>query len=120
MLEILSNGDVVLGPRDELERRTFYIRDVIFQGVADDDRAWSEGVPCSVQIRYNGQPLSATAYLESAAGVTLSPSKGVPLLRIELDSPAWAVTPGQAGVLYDREGGFILAGGKIRLNNASV
>lgn len=108
VLEILSNGDVILGPREELERRTFYIRDAIFQGVAEDDRAWSAGVPCNVQIRYNGHPLSATAYLEAGTK---------PLLRIELDSPAWAVTPGQAGVLYDCEGGFILAGGKIRLNN---
>jgi tRNA-specific 2-thiouridylase len=106
VLEILSNGDVILGPRDELERRTFYIRDVVFQGVAEDDRAWSEGVPCNVQIRYNGAPLAATAYLEAGAK---------PLLRVELNSPAWAVTPGQAGVLYDREGGFIIAGGKIRL-----
>ena len=107
VLEILSNGDVILGPREELERRTFYIRDVIFQGVAEDDRAWSEGVPCNVQIRYNGAPLAAVAYLEAGAK---------PLLRVELESPAWAVTPGQAGVLYDREGGFIIAGGKIRLS----
>ncbi|HNL55547.1 MAG TPA: tRNA 2-thiouridine(34) synthase MnmA [Turneriella sp.] len=107
VLEILSNGDVILGPREELERRTFYIRDVVFQGVAEDDRAWSEGVPCDVQIRYNGQPLAAVAYkVETPLMASL---------RIELDSPAWAVTPGQAGVLYDRDGGFILAGGKIRL-----
>jgi tRNA U34 2-thiouridine synthase MnmA/TrmU len=61
-----------------------------------------------VQIRYNGKPMAATAYLEAAA-----------LLRVELESPAWAVTPGQAGVLYDRDGGFILAGGKIRLSGSS-
>ncbi|MBS0618460.1 MAG: tRNA 2-thiouridine(34) synthase MnmA [Spirochaetes bacterium] len=109
VLEILSSGDVVLGSRDELERRTFYIRDVIFQGLAAEDRAWSEGVPCHVQIRYNGQPLAATAYLVETGLI--------PSLRIELETPAWAVTPGQAGVLYDREGGFILAGGKIRLSH---
>lgn len=108
VLEILANGDVILGPREELERRTFYIRDVVFQGLAEDDRAWSEGVACNVQIRYNGKPMAATAYLEAAA-----------LLRVELESPAWAVTPGQAGVLYDRDGGFILAGGKIRLSGSS-
>ncbi len=111
VLEILSNGDVILGPREELERRTFYIRDVVFQGVAEDDRAWSEGVPCNVQIRYNGAPLAATAYREAG---------GTPLIRVELESPAWAVTPGQAGVLYDRDGGFIIAGGKIRLNQGST
>ena len=109
VIDILTNGDVILGPREELERRTFYIRDVIFQGVAEDDLAWSEGVPCNVQIRYNGAPLRAKAYREVGA------QDLVPLLRIELDSPAWAVTPGQAGVLYDLDGGFILAGGKIRL-----
>lgn len=108
VLEILSNGDVILGPREELERRTFYIRDAIFQGVAEDDPAWSEGVPCNVQIRYNGAPLAATVYLEAGAK---------PLLRVELDATAWAVTPGQAGVLYDRERGFIIAGGKIRLGH---
>jgi tRNA-specific 2-thiouridylase len=110
VLEILSNGDVILGPREELERRTFYIRDVVFQGLAEDDRAWSEGVPCNVQIRYNGAPLAAVAYLERVE----TPFKAS--LRIELDAPAWAVTPGQAGVLYDRDSGFILAGGKIRLS----
>lgn len=113
VLEILSNGDVILGPREELERRTFYVRDVVFQGIDEDDPAWSEGVPCNVQIRYNGQPLAATAYRREE-DVALGPSKGVSL-RVELESPAWAVTPGQAGVLYDRQGGFILAGGKIRL-----
>lgn len=110
VVDILSNGDVILGPREELERRTFYIRDVIFQGVAEDDRAWSEGVPCRVQIRYNGAPLAATAYRDAVE------TQHAASLRVELTSPAWAVTPGQAGVLYDREGGFIIAGGKIRLS----
>jgi tRNA-specific 2-thiouridylase len=105
VLEVLANGDVILGGREELERRSFYIRDVIFQGVAEDDRAWSEGVPCSVQIRYNGSPLAATAYRDGD------------LVRIDLTEPAWAVTPGQAGVLYDTKDGFIIAGGKIRLQN---
>jgi tRNA-specific 2-thiouridylase len=118
VLEILANGDVILGPREELERRTFYIRDTIFQGVAEDDPAWSEGVPCNVQIRYNGAPLAAVAYREAGAQAQreVGAQNLVPLLRVELDSPAWAVTPGQAGVLYDRDGGFIIAGGKIRLN----
>ena len=116
VLEILANGDVILGPREELERRTFYIRDTIFQGVAEDDPAWSEGVPCNVQIRYNGAPLAAVAYREVGAQREVAAQNLVPLLRVELDSPAWAVTPGQAGVLYDRDGGFIIAGGKIRLN----
>jgi tRNA-uridine 2-sulfurtransferase len=104
VLDILANGDVILGPRDELERRTFYVRDVVFQAIAADDAAWTEGVPCEVQIRYNGSPLSATAFREGD------------VVRVELESPAWAVTPGQAGVLYDREEGFIIAGGKIRLS----
>jgi tRNA U34 2-thiouridine synthase MnmA/TrmU len=71
-----------------------------------------------VQIRYNGQPLAAVAYLERAErrsthGDPVETPLMAPLLRIELESPAWAVTPGQAGVLYDRDGGFIIAGGKI-------
>jgi len=103
VLDVLANGDVILGPREELERKTFYIRDVIFQGVGEDDRAWGEGVPCLAQIRYNGKPLAATAFREHN------------LVRVELDEPAWAVTPGQAGVLYDARQGFIIAGGKIRL-----
>ena len=115
VLDILPNGDVILGTREELERRTFYIRDVVFQGLAEDDRAWPEGVPCNVQIRYNGQPLAATAYRDAVGTQTtaVGAQNFVPLLRVELESPAWAVTPGQAGVLYDRDGGFIIAGGKI-------
>jgi tRNA-uridine 2-sulfurtransferase len=107
VLDVLANGDVILGPREELERKTFYIRDVIFQGIAEDDRAWGEGVPCLAQIRYNGKPLAATAY---RVETELSPA-----LRIELAEAAWAVTPGQAVVLYDGKEGFIIAGGKIRL-----
>lgn len=103
VLDVLSNGDVILGSRDELERKTFFIRDVIFQGLGEDDRAWTEGVPCLAQIRYNGTPLAATAYRDGD------------LVRVELNDPAWAVTPGQAGVLYDDKDGFIIAGGKIRL-----
>lgn len=104
VLDVLANGDVILGPREELERKTFFIRDVVFQGLADDDHAWSEGVPCLAQIRYNGKPLAATAYRHGD------------LVRVELNEPAWAVTPGQAGVLYDSKEGYILAGGKIRLS----
>lgn len=111
VLDVLANGDVILGPREELERKTFFIRDVVFQGLAAEDNAWSEGVPCLAQIRYNGKPLSATAYRDGSTSLTT----GGDLVRIELAEPAWAVTPGQAGVLYDSKEGFILAGGKIRL-----
>lgn len=111
VLDVLANGDVILGPREELERKTFFIRDVVFQGLAAEDNAWSEGVPCLAQIRYNGKPLAATAYRDGSTSLTT----GGDLVRIELAEPAWAVTPGQAGVLYDSKEGFILAGGKIRL-----
>ncbi len=107
VLEILPTGDVILGSRAQLERKTFYLRDAVFQGLAAEDALWKNGARCNVQIRYNGKPLAATAYaMESAES---------PLLRVELDLPAWAVTPGQAGVLYDTERGYILAGGKIQL-----
>lgn len=103
VLEILQNGDIVVGPREDLERRVFYLRDVVYQGLAEEDRAWQEGVPVLAQIRYNSAPQKATAFVENG------------WLRVEFESPAWAITPGQAGVLFHPEDGYILAGGKIRL-----
>ncbi len=102
VLEILSNGDVVVGFRHEMDRRVFYILDAVFQGVPEEELP-PEGLLTRVQIRYNSTPAPAKVYREEGR------------LRVELDEPQWAITPGQAAVCYSPLDGTIQLGGKIRL-----
>lgn len=103
VIEILDNGDVIIGTREELERDTFYLIEPVFQGIAKDSLS-PEGLDVKVQVRYNSEPVSAVLY--EAENNTL---------KIQLTERVWAITPGQAGVIYHKEDGYILCGGKIRL-----
>jgi tRNA-specific 2-thiouridylase len=58
-----------------------------------------KAVRCAAKIRYNHQPVAATASAHDAT------------LRVTFDAPQPAVTPGQAVVLYDDE--VLLGGGWI-------
>jgi len=110
VLEVRANGDVILGSRKALERRIFFLRDAIFQGVSKDDPVWQNGLDSKIQIRYNGKRLDAKVFLVGTKGEA-------DCLRVELKEPAWAVSPGQAGVLYHPQEGYIFAGGKIKLQS---
>lgn len=102
VIDILDNGDVIVGSKAELRRKTFFIRDVIYQGYSEDD--FSEPVRVLVQIRYNSRPLEAEVIQRNG------------YLEVRVEQTAEAVTRGQAGVIYHPGERYILAGGKIEIS----
>jgi tRNA-specific 2-thiouridylase len=90
---------VVVGDRDELDRRELTARNCNWLDVFGED-ASAERTRCYVQIRYN-------APAQPAAMTVLPGSR----LHIEFDEPQFAVTPGQAVVCYDAEANERVLGG---------
>jgi tRNA-specific 2-thiouridylase len=88
---------VVVGDRSELA-----VRSVELEGAtATDGRGLPPG-PARVRLRAHGQ--------EARCRVVPGP-EGSGRVRLDLDEPAAAVAPGQAGVLYD--GDLVLGGGTV-------
>ena len=93
---------VVVGDRDELNRRELTARDCNWLDVDFDDATRSRR-RCYAQIRYNApaQPAELTVLPDGR-------------LHVEFDEPQFAVTPGQAVVCYDaEENERVLGGGWI-------
>ena len=104
VLDILPDGDVIVGEKKELDCKLFYCKDTIFQGL-DPKHLHQEGIEVKAQIRYNSPPVSAVIFKEEA--------KSDITLRVEARSNCSAVASGQTVVFYDPNEGCILAGGKI-------
>jgi tRNA-uridine 2-sulfurtransferase len=87
---------VVVGTADELLGTRVTLEDVnwLAPALAPGDR-------CLVQVRYRSRAVPAR--------VTAAPAGS---LALALDEPARAITPGQSGALYDRQG-RLLGGGVI-------
>lgn len=100
VLSIEENGDVIVGTEAEIERLTFTVADVIYQGLDPD--SFTAPVACLAQVRYNATPVPATITRHDDG------------LTVELHESAWAITPGQAAVFYEPTEKFILCGGKIQ------
>jgi tRNA-specific 2-thiouridylase len=93
---------VVVGDRDELNRRELTARDCNWLA-AGGNRDGSRSQRCYAQIRYNApaQPAELTILLDRR-------------LQIKFDVPQFAVTPGQAVVCYDaQDNERVLGGGWI-------
>src|SRR5438270_11695446 len=84
-----ATNTVVVGPRESLARRSVTVRGRLFVPV---ERA-------EAKLRYRSPAVPAQVE-ETSRG-----------FRLELDSPAYAVAPGQAAVLY--EGGAVVGSGLI-------
>ncbi len=89
-------NEVVVGGAEELDRTD----------VALGDLNWLAAPPAAgerleVQLRHRARPAAATVAAVDADGV-----------RLRLDEPRRAVTPGQSGVLY--RGEVVVGGGRIR------
>lgn len=88
------DGSITIGPR----------RSLLSRGVRASGANWLAEAPdsfrCTVQIRYNDRGTPASVRRLEADG-----------FEVIFDSPAFAVTPGQAAVLYD--GDKVLGGGWI-------
>ena len=87
---------VVVGTRDELDADVVVADTLNWLG----ERVPAEGERVGVQIRHGARPAEAT--VESLEGGTL---------RLKLDSPQRAVTPGQSAAVY--EGARLIGGGLI-------
>ena len=90
-----ESREVVVGTSDELAARRVRLEEVNW--LADP---LGPGERCAVQLRYRSPALPAEVREAGPAGVAL-----------DLLEPAWAVAPGQSGVLYD--GDRVLGGGLI-------
>jgi len=88
--------EVVVGGREDLAARR-----VALEAVNWLSAPLAPGARCEVQVRHRAGAVPATV---TAAGVRT--------LDLDLLEPAWAVAPGQSGVLYDGE--RVLGGGIIR------
>ncbi|MFI5254894.1 MAG: aminomethyltransferase beta-barrel domain-containing protein, partial [Candidatus Limnocylindrales bacterium] len=94
---------VQIGRREELERRSFEVDDVVYTA----GRAPSgESLACQVRIRHRAEPVPGRL---SRAGGGGTGQHGA--WRVELDRPVWAPAPGQAAVFYG--GDEVLGGGRI-------
>ena len=103
-----TQNRVVVGPREELYRKRFRVRDVNWirpQPVI-------EVIEAHVKIRNNHRP--ALAHVEaapSAKPTPVAPSESLAEVLVEFSQPQAAITPGQAAVFYrDDE---VLGGGTI-------
>ena len=99
----IEKEDVIVGEKEELAKKEFWVEEVIYQGLSPDD--FSKNVPCMVQVRYRSSPQKGYISFENGK------------IKVELESPVYAVTPGQIAVFYHSEEGYILAGGKIVKNS---
>jgi tRNA-specific 2-thiouridylase len=87
---------IMVGPESAVFGRLAKVGNLNFVAVPGFDRP----VRAGVQIRYQHKP--APALIEPVDGQTV---------MVTFDDPEWAITPGQAAVIYDRD--TVLAGGTI-------
>ncbi|MCR4316061.1 MAG: tRNA 2-thiouridine(34) synthase MnmA [Planctomycetes bacterium] len=100
-----ESNTVSLGERDDLMAKEFIARDAKFTNMPLAEHEWAKGgrvsmFDAAVQIRYHheAQPASVEIF-----------SGGTFLVRFH--EPVWAITPGQAAVVYDED--VVLGGGFI-------
>lgn len=89
---------VQLGRREDLERRSFELREASWVAGQPPD---AERFTAEVRIRHRGEAVPAR----------LTPTEEPRRWRVELERPVWAPAPGQAAVCY--RGAEVLGGGTI-------
>ncbi|MHB8781713.1 MAG: tRNA 2-thiouridine(34) synthase MnmA, partial [Candidatus Geothermincolia bacterium] len=94
-IDTLANT-VIVGAREEAASRSLIAGDV----------SWVSGTPPAGDIRAQVK----TRYRMTAVSATVTLLAGGHI-RVDFDTPAWAVAPGQAAVVYD--GDEVLGGGTI-------
>ena len=91
---------IVLGKEDDLFSKSIYVSGVNWVSIS------APGTPISVSVKLRSAHHGAIA--------TLIPESG-DKVRLELENPERAVTPGQAAVFYQDD--ILLGGGKIDYSN---
>jgi tRNA-specific 2-thiouridylase len=99
-----ANAQVVVGPRDALETRDIALRDVNWIGEDELSAIPPKGLPVFARVRSTRPPVPATLRSGGASSATVAFENG-----------EYGVSPGQACVLYDKEGNDarVLGGGFI-------
>jgi tRNA-specific 2-thiouridylase len=103
-----NTNQVVLGEKEQLQKRTLIARQINLlsrklrgeAASAAGSSAVPGSFPCQAKIRYNHQPESATVHIT-----------GEDEFQLTFDNLQSAITPGQAVVLYDND--IVLGGGWI-------
>ncbi|MCS7204891.1 MAG: tRNA 2-thiouridine(34) synthase MnmA [Leptospiraceae bacterium] len=125
VIDILENGDVILGSRRELYFRSFEVEQVNFLYYSEREfsKSFSEKeLLCRVQIRYRSSPQRAyVRYLGFDETISWNGKPKGHKLKVELETPIPAVTPGQSAVFYPHEtiqpSDILLMGGVISKEN---
>ncbi len=91
---------VTLGKKEDLLHRSLMAREVNW--IVGDAAGPGEPLRCRAKVRYNSEPLPATALVTSPDHLT-----------VRFDDPVLAITPGQAVVCYDLHSERLLGGGWI-------
>lgn len=92
-----SSNRVIVGPKEALARDVVYVKDINLLGLGAES---GNGIPISVKLRSVSQAYPATLFL-LAEGTA----------RIQLQTPQYGVSAGQAAVFYD--GSRVVGGGWI-------
>ena len=102
-----KNARVIVGPREALETRRVYLRDVNWLGEGPVDDLPDEGLSVFVKVRSTRPPVEARLFNDEA-GVANA-------LQVELVGGEAGIAPGQACVFYVDEsaGSRVLGGGFI-------
>lgn len=96
--------DVIVGPREALLSRRLHLREVNWLGDAALDEIGEGGLVIGAKVRSTRPPMAARLYVHDGTNV-----------EVVLDDGDEGVSPGQACVFYDPEGGEmrVLGGGWI-------
>lgn len=95
-----EKNTVTVGGKEALLHRRLTAREVNW--LAGEGKGPAEALRCRAKVRYNSEPLPATAVMS-----------GEDELTVVFDEPVLAITPGQAVVCYSEAGERVLGGGWI-------
>lgn len=93
-----EKNEVIVGTEEELYSKELYVKDVNWMVVNKS----KEPIRCKSKIRYRAKEADSLLYREKDK------------IKVILETPQRAITPGQSIVFYD-EDGILLGGGKIYL-----
>jgi tRNA-specific 2-thiouridylase len=100
-----ANARVIVGPKEALDTRRLYLRDVNWLGDGRIDELPEAGMPLFVKVRSTRPPMEAVLYPPNPDGV----------VSVDLIGGEAGIAPGQACVFYedDTEDTRVLGGGFI-------
>lgn len=113
--EIRIDGDVVLGEKADTLSSDFVLVDPVFQAWNPEFLNSESSMEALVQIRYRSSPVPCKVSVHR-----LDQTGSIQSLRVHTIEPVSSITPGQSGVLYqkdhpDSDSLMVAAGGIIQL-----